>query len=836
FEGKKSINYLKLYSNLCIHYKATQTFHYAEENFKRLIRLIEEANMVSNKIIIDANYNLSSLYIDNNLYEQAEFYISKNLKIASKIFDTISIDYGNALMRYALFYKVIGQRDLAIEYYNKCINICEKLNSYDQLYYMSVHNLANILKTENFGKADELFRKTLSIVKAKFGSGHIDYYTALTSLAHTYVDHGNYDTARIMIYEAVKHSDSTFGKSSAQYLFSLGTCAYFHFRIGEYDLAKTYYARIDSSLNAKKTLIYDNSDIKSEFIQCYDSTGNSYIADELRERKSKFIKHSVNNAIKFMSNKELEIFSSDNISWGNSLLDNIFTRKDVSPLMNQVAFDFSLFSKGLLLNAQLKLRNKLESDPVLNEQYNQYKSLNNYKAKLELSSDKNPEYLMIIDSMRKLEKALARSAQWDENSYTQDHWDQVRRALRKNELLIDFSNYKKNERVYYIAFIISKSLAYPQCVQICSEEEVLKFYNEDSISNKVSRVNSMYSYNIQGNLFNLLFGKLNSYLNSETKIYISPTRFLSMVNFNALPVNEYDRVMDKYSIEIISSSLNLVKEDNEIISKKNTAMLFGGIDYALVSNIDYTKQAVEDYTLSAKRSMSYSLNSTRDTLLAWTPLPATELEVQRVSVLLQKHQYNTTVLNGSKASEEICKKFNGSINSPEILHFATHAYLYENKIIQNSIKSLDDRIANSTDPMVRSVLILSNANIVWKDGRLSDALQEDGILTALEISQLSLRNTDLVVLSACETGLGEIKLPHEGVYGLQRAFKIAGVKSILMTLWKVDDKETSELVYLFYKNWKVKNISKSRALVEAQKELSNKGRSPYHWAGFVLVE
>ena len=137
--------------------------------------------------------------------------------------------------------------------------------------------------------------------------------------------------------------------------------------------------------------------------------------------------------------------------------------------------------------------------------------------------------------------------------------------------------------------------------------------------------------------------------------------------------------------------------------------------------------------------------------------------------------------------------------------------------------------------MIRSGLILAGGNYAWKNGKPFKEGMEDGILTAYEISQMNLSNTELVVLSACETGLGDIQ-GNEGVYGLQRAFKIAGAKYLIMSLWQVPDKQTSLLMTTFYKKWLEDKMTIPDAFHAAQKELREIGLDPYQWAGFVLVE
>jgi CHAT domain-containing protein len=136
--------------------------------------------------------------------------------------------------------------------------------------------------------------------------------------------------------------------------------------------------------------------------------------------------------------------------------------------------------------------------------------------------------------------------------------------------------------------------------------------------------------------------------------------------------------------------------------------------------------------------------------------------------------------------------------------------------------------------MIRSGLVLAGGNHAWKTGKSLRPDLEDGILTAYEISQMNLANTELVVLSACETGLGDL-VGNEGVYGLQRAFKIAGAQHVIMSLWQVPDVQTQELMTAFYINWLSQKMPIPEAFAAAQKVMREKYEHPFFWAGFVLV-
>ncbi|MFZ1856983.1 MAG: CHAT domain-containing protein, partial [Chitinophagaceae bacterium] len=173
-------------------------------------------------------------------------------------------------------------------------------------------------------------------------------------------------------------------------------------------------------------------------------------------------------------------------------------------------------------------------------------------------------------------------------------------------------------------------------------------------------------------------------------------------------------------------------------------------------------------------------------------------------------------------------------NSPQILHIATHGFFLpepDKKREENNFSN-ENTYTLADDPLLRSGLILAGGNYAWSGKTPIDGV-EDGIATAYEISQLNLSNTELVVLSACETALGDVK-GSEGVFGLQRAFKMAGVKKMIVSLWQVPDKETAELMTTFYNYW-MKGKTINDAFTQAQADMRKK-YAPFYWAAFVLVE
>ncbi len=239
----------------------------------------------------------------------------------------------------------------------------------------------------------------------------------------------------------------------------------------------------------------------------------------------------------------------------------------------------------------------------------------------------------------------------------------------------------------------------------------------------------------------------------------------------------------------------------------------------------YHKEENEQPIAFASRSF---VSDTSNRGASWRYLPGTLSEVEFIKPLFKQ----STLFTGAKATEEAFKSLQGK-QAPDILHMATHGFFFKGGEIKKDQIGKIREFEYSNDPMIRSGLMLAGSNLKWKGEDIPSKL-EDGILTAKEVAALNLYNTKLVVLSACETGLGDIK-GSEGVYGLQRAFKAAGVNYLLMSLWTVPDEATAEFMKVFYTKLKQGfDIQTSFEQTQATMKLQYRNE-PYKWAGFVLV-
>jgi CHAT domain-containing protein len=306
--------------------------------------------------------------------------------------------------------------------------------------------------------------------------------------------------------------------------------------------------------------------------------------------------------------------------------------------------------------------------------------------------------------------------------------------------------------------------------------------------------------------YSKFWGPVKDKLASFKRLIISADGVYNQINLNTLLNPQANRyVLDETELVVVTNTKDLLATKR--ILNHNRASLYGRPHYRMDST-----QVIKLNTIAQpglQRSIgSETLENFRDQ--TFEDLPGTEREVKSVEQILTSQQWDVKSNFGSEASEWHLKN---DVN-PAILHIATHGFF------------LPENLTSGVNSMIRSGIVLAGVNN-------HQAIYEDGILTAYEATNLNLDSTYLIVLSACETGLGEIE-NGEGVYGLQRGFTVAGAKHLLMSLWKVDDFATSFLMEQFYRSWLSGNEI-HYAIKSAQVELRKQYPDPYYWGAFVLL-
>jgi CHAT domain-containing protein len=353
-------------------------------------------------------------------------------------------------------------------------------------------------------------------------------------------------------------------------------------------------------------------------------------------------------------------------------------------------------------------------------------------------------------------------------------------------------------------------------------------YGETTKSSSTSPNNSLYE---------LIWKPLEKLLARTRTVTYAPSGLLHRISFQALRPDARHLLIDRYQlIQVLSTrAIALPMNGNE---KPGSASIWGNIDYDSTVSIESSViKAVPTRFLTDTTASSFDFYAS-DTKSSrggeWNRLPGTKQEIDSLRKMFSQAGISTTLDSGKMATEEDFKALSG--NSPQVIHLATHGFfLPALKRKPNKNEDLGEggkMFSIQENPMFRSGLVLAGGNHTWKGSTVMPG-NEDGILTAYEIAQLDLSGTDLLVLSACETALGDLQ-GTEGVIGLQRAFKMAGVKQLIISLWRVPDKETMKLMTLFYRNW-LSGQSCREALRQAQLKMKEK-YPPYYWAAFVLVE
>ena len=403
----------------------------------------------------------------------------------------------------------------------------------------------------------------------------------------------------------------------------------------------------------------------------------------------------------------------------------------------------------------------------------------------------------------------------------QTKWKDIQKEMSDNDIAIEFIKYPAmdGDKLVdcYAALLLKKNWKYPKMT-------IIFYLNKgDKVTNETLDKYPFWSV------------RLNEYLTPGCNIYFSASGGLHNLPIESMSIGNGKIMSDVYNMHRLSSTRELVKEKKEV--KYTKAALYGGLNYDMTDNEllsesqTYYKDASENYFVS-RGLLEDSIRGYK-----WDNLNNTLQEVNYISELMNKNQVTTQIYRGNKGNEESFKALSG--HEYNIIHLATHGFFYPDEEAKEKDyfkpMMLNDhyRTFNEVDmSMWRSGLVMSGGNRAWKGDTIPNNV-EDGILKAQEIGDLDLRGADLVVLSACNTGQGEVT--GEGVFGLQRAFKMAGAQTIVMSLTPVDDQTTMAMMNKFYTNL-FSGQSKHDAFYNAQRYIRSSKPDPKYWMGWIMLD
>jgi len=500
-----------------------------------------------------------------------------------------------------------------------------------------------------------------------------------------------------------------------------------------------------------------------------------------------------------------------------------------------------LFRNGSLFDYEALLNQEVErsGDSALMSLFANLSSgrrqlLNHYELTRDEQISRGIDISMVETELKILELDFASRLESFERINAVYDFNDLYERLKPNDAYVDlrsidyydFESREYADSSFYIAYVVTSDMREaPQLINLGEGKQI----DEILYPYIVSQTTNPTSTTMDGQVYNLLWKPLEEHLVGKTKIYLSPGGIYHSIN----PETIYHAETGKYLFE--EKEIHLVNSGRSFVDQRiygnrdytdRTALIMGApnFDYSyvvdstlLVDNVSFTYQTMRDLSLDGNRRI--------------TPLPATRSEVEGINQTLVSTAWNTQLLTGNDALEMNLKQ----MDSPRILHIATHGYFLEDIKPENDngmrMMGMDvNRVAEN--PMLRSGLLLAGCNKTLADNTPLTG-GDNGILTAYEAGLLDLSKTELVVLSACETGKGEI-LNGEGVQGLRKAMTDAGAEHILMSLWKVDDKVTSEYMQTFYGHYaQGKSIRESYNLT--RNEIKQKYPQPYYWGAFVLV-
>lgn len=785
--GEKSLEYAKSMNDIGNVYDKESDYKKAEMYYTKSLEIKRSIGVENNVTYWNTLNNLALLYARLGNYTQALSTMQTQIALVKKYKGEQFPEYGNYLNTLGTIYENSTEYSNAAIYFNQALHFYKTYYGVNDPNYSRVLNNLGLLavKQKNVAGALNYYNASLLSIEKDSINNQLDIADTQNNMGELYSQTGNYKKAGIELSKALSTYDRILGRKHPTYWNCYSNKALLAYRSGNtLDAIKETQEVLDMNIS----MLYDNFTFLSE-----------------------------SEKLKYW-NKVYDQFDFYN---------SVCVKEHISqPNLVGSMYDYSLATKSIVFNYTSHLKNKIiqSGDAKLLENYqawvNKKQQLATYynfsKQQIKENDIDLPAFELEVNT---LEKQLAvQSASFKiSRDIKKVNWKDVQRKLKTNEaaiqiIRVQLFNQVWTDSVVYVALILTKeTTANPIMVVLENGNDLEnKYYKGFSNSVKFGNVSEEY--------YGMFWKEIDQYVSNKTIIYLSPDGVYNKISLPALKLPDGTYLLEKRNIQLVPLLRDLTSTAEDQSLSKSGAYLFGFPNYNLkLSPLTDTEGILlNENTIKDDALRGYQL----------AELPGTKVEVENIASILNTNGIKATVLLGNNASETAIK----NVSNPVVLHIATHGYFVKDYEIGTESNTVTNYIEN---PLLRSGILLAGSNYTLSNQSFGNPM-DDGILTAYEAMQLNLEHTDLVILSACETGLGQ-EMNGEGILGLQRAFMLAGANNMLMSLWQVSDVGTQQLMSLFYSYWII-NKNVGEAFRKAQLELMKTNPSPYYWAAFVYIK
>jgi len=852
-------------SNLAVLYQTIGDYSKAETLCKRSLVIMEKELGPNHSNVGKILNNLAVLYQALGDYSKAEPLYKRALAIQENALGLNHHDVGKILNNLAQVYQALGDYSKAEDHLERALTIREKaLGPNHPDVAQTLSNLAELYRIqENYAKAVPPIIRSLAIYEKTLGPNHLDFARVLNNLALIVQIAGDYSKAEILYKKSLEIRKKVLGPDHPDVAHSLNNLAVLCHATP--NCSKEAHLFKKSLAIMEKTFGLDNPDVShmlNNMAVVYAYEGAFPKAGDIFVQALNIDSKLIDQTMGFTSEEQKIKFIAMKRPPLNAFLSLVSQHLSEIPSMKKSALNLWLKRKGVILEVQRRFQEALfyTDDPETLETFYELSRVRTQLSRLTFAKpdEKNLNtYRKRIEDLKgqkeKLEAKLSRLSQAFalNRKIVKADCEKLSNALPANSVLVEFARVKmfdfkaknkgKWKPAHYLAFVLHAGNGENVgMIDLGDANEI-----DQAVSELRKAISSMEekAKKTSKKVYNLVFASLKKEIGAKREIFISPDGNLNLIPFEVLQGPDGRYLIENYTFNYLAAGRDLLGFDQAWDKQTGKALLIGDPDFDMT--MEERKPLLKKLALTRVKGKETPRRSIDMGKFRFDRLPATKKEVESIKSLLGKE--NAFLYTGKEALEEVLKKH----KPPRIVHLATHGFFLKDQDTWAILPKMPGRAAYSftmpkpgtkkkiiiENPMLRSGFALAGAN---RAGELAGLPADDGIVTSEEILGLRLRGTEMVVLSACDTGLGEIKA-GEGVFGLRRAFTQAGARSLIMSLWQIPDKETSELMEEFYRNVLKRKMNRCQALRQAALKQMKIAKDrygypyPFVWGGFVMV-